>query len=78
MKFYNTIVKKQCNSKHAIQTLTESYQFRLHRPWLLAVDCWVLRVDGRVEKLNGWVLTVDLNSGSIGINITQSQDTAWP
>jgi 6-pyruvoyl-tetrahydropterin synthase len=26
---------------------------------LLIVDCWLLTVGGRVEKLNGWVLTVD-------------------
>ena len=25
----------------------------------LIVDCWLLTVGGRVEKLNGWVLTVD-------------------
>jgi hypothetical protein len=23
------------------------------------VDCWLLTVEGGVEKLNGWVLTVD-------------------
>ena len=26
---------------------------------LLTVDCWLLTVEGGVEKLNGWVLTVD-------------------
>ena len=26
---------------------------------MLSVECWVLSVDGRVEKLNGWVLNVD-------------------
>ena len=40
--------------------LSKDANDRLEKPeWLLTVDCWLLTVEGGVEKLNGWVLTVD-------------------
>jgi hypothetical protein len=36
-----------------VQDVLISYQFRLHRRELLTVDCWLLTVEGGVEKLNG-------------------------
>ena len=46
--------------RECVLECTKNIRFipRIHSKTMI-VDCWLLTVDGRVEKLNGWVLTVD-------------------